>query len=263
MRATVGPLSPAVYWRRRAVVLGAVLLGVIVLFMSCTGEDKKDPQNKSASSQYPTPAPNTDSASPEPTFLNGSEPAVGPALPDPADLLTQQPGDSDELLPTGNAGPTGNAAPTLAPTAALTTPPAAPAGPGDGGACADAEMSVTPVPVKTEVKRGVPLDLRLKIKNIGTRTCTRDVGADAQELYIDLGPQKVWSSDKCSTVKGSDVRAFAPGAEREYQVTWNGRQSSQCANNLPSGPIPSAGQYELRGRLGELVSTPVVVTVVA
>ncbi|MEU8237280.1 adhesin [Actinoplanes missouriensis] len=257
MRATVGPLSPSVYWRRRLVVLGAVLLGVIVLFMACSPDDDKDTKTKNASSQYPTPAPDTASASPTPdtSFLDSAPPG-GQALPDPADLLTQDP--AEELLPTTTAP--GAVPATGAPSAGATTP-AAPAG--DGGACTDAEMSVTPVPVKTSVKRGVPLEVRLKIKNIGTRTCTRDVGADPQELYLEQGAQKFWSSDKCSTAKGSDIRAFAPGAEREYMVTWNGRQSTQCANNVPAGPIPPAGDYELRGRLGAVVSAPVVVTIVA
>ena len=40
MRLTVGPLPPAVYWRRRAVVLGAGLLFLIVLLYSCTGTDR-------------------------------------------------------------------------------------------------------------------------------------------------------------------------------------------------------------------------------
>ena len=40
MRLTVGPLPPAVYWRRRAVVLGAGLLFLIVLLYSCTGSDR-------------------------------------------------------------------------------------------------------------------------------------------------------------------------------------------------------------------------------
>ncbi|MBB2945730.1 hypothetical protein FB565_005488 [Actinoplanes lutulentus] len=255
MRATVGPLSPGVYWRRRAVVLGAVLLGVIVLFVSCSGEDDKDTKTKNASSQYPTPAPDTASPSPATSFLDSAPPG-GPALPDPADLLTRDPADDDgELLPGATT------AATTPPVAGATT--AATVAPADGGACADSEISVTPIPATTTVKRGVPLEIRLKIKNIGTRTCTRDVGAEPQELYVEQGAQKFWSSDKCSAATGGDVRAFAPGAEREYMVTWNGRQSSQCANNVASGPIPAAGDYELRGRLGQLISDPVVVTIAA
>ena len=243
MRATVGPLPPAVYWRRRAVVLGAVLLGVIVLFVSCSGEDEKDPKAKNASTQYPTPAPASDekSSAPEPSFLE-SVPPVGPALPDPADLQTQKPGNEDPTLPT--TGTDGNVSVPL------------------DGSCADTEIAVTPIPADTTIRRGTPVDIRLKIKNIGTRTCNRDVGADAQELYLEQGAQKFWSSDPCSTAKGNDIKSFAPGAEREYRITWNGRQSTQCANGQPSGPVPAAGQYELRGRLSQILSKPVAISLV-
>ncbi|MEV6297773.1 adhesin [Actinoplanes sp. NPDC051861] len=246
MRATVGPLPSAVYWRRRAVVLGAVLLGVIVLFVSCSNEDEKKP-NATNTTQYPTPAPASDqkSSSPEPTFLD-SAPPVGPALPDPADLQTQNPDDEDPLPTTGaSTGTNGNVAAPV------------------DGSCADTEIAVTPVPESTSARRGTPVDIRLKIKNVGSRTCTRDVGADAQELYLEQGAQKFWSSDPCSTAKGNDIKSFAPGAEREYRITWNGRQSTQCANGQPSGPIPPAGAYELRGRLSQIISMPVALSLVA
>ena len=227
-------------------MLGAVLLGIIVLFVSCSGEDEKDPQTKNAASQYPTPAPaaNGGSASPDPSFLEDS-PGVGQALPDPADLQPKP--DEDDELPIP--------APSLGANANVNVPA--------DGSCADAEMSVTPIPADTSVRRGTPVGIRLKIKNISTRTCNRNVGADAQELYLEQGAQKLWSSDPCSTAKGDDVRSFAPGAEREYQITWNGRQSNQCASGQASGQFVPAGQYELRGRLGTLISKPVVVTVVA
>ncbi|MBO3740507.1 adhesin [Actinoplanes flavus] len=244
MRATVGPLPPAVYWRRRAVVLSAVVLGLIVLFVSCSGED--DPGKKKASSQttsYPTPGVGKDpSASPSPSFEE-SGPAVGPALPDPNELLSRQPDDGEVLPPPAN-GATATAAPA-------------------SGACADSEMSVTPVPEDTSPQRGVPLKIKLKIKNIGTRTCTRDLGASAQELYIEQGAQKYWSSDLCTTSKGNQVETLKAGGEREYEVTWNGRASTQCADNVAAGPIPGTGAYELRGRLDTLRSNPVILTIVA
>ncbi|WP_045744478.1 MULTISPECIES: hypothetical protein [Actinoplanes] len=250
MRATVGPLSASVYWRRRAVVLGAVLLGVIVLFVSCSGGDDKDSGTKNASTQYPTPAPA--SASPTPSFLD-SAPGAGPALPDPADLQSATPDDNE--LPAGT-DPTvtfGSTASAGSGTAAL---------PADG-TCADSELSVTPIPAAAEVKRGVPVELRIKVKNVGTRTCNRDVGSGPQELYLEQGAQKFWSSDKCNPSADSDLRSFAPGAEREYQVTWNGRQSTQCEGTTPSGPVPAAGQYELRSRLGTIISEPVTLSIVA
>ncbi|MEV0896719.1 adhesin [Actinoplanes sp. NPDC049802] len=246
MRATVGPLPPAVYWRRRAVVLSAVLLGVIVLFQACSGED--DQGKKKASSQttsFPTPgAGKNPSVSPTPSFEE-TGPAVGPALPDPNDLLSRQPDDGEQLPPPANgATATGNPA-------------------SGSGACADNEMSVTPIPADTSPQRGTPLKIKLKIKNVGTRTCTRDLGASAQELYIEQGAQKYWSSDLCNPVKGNQVDTLTAGAEREFEVTWNGRSSTQCVKNVAAGPIPAAGAYELRGRLDTIISNPVVLTIVA
>src|SRR5690349_15847122 len=200
MRATVGPLPSAVYWRRRAVVLGALLLGIIALFVACSHDDKPNPKN--ASSQLPTPAPasggsKAPSGAPTPndTDLIDSAPPGGPAYPDPVQSQQTDNGDSG-LLPSNGTNTNGTNTNTN----------------GQGGsACTDTEISVTPVPAATSVKRGTSLAITLKIKNIGSRTCTRDVGADPQELYLDQGAQKFWSSDKCSTAKGSDVQTFKPG----------------------------------------------------
>jgi len=266
MRTTVGSLPPAVYWRRRAVVLGALLLGIIVLFVSCSGDDKGDQRGKGGpSSQLPTPGPAGSSPDTEPSFIDGV-PGGGPSLPNPTDLESQPPGDGTGAQNgggvDGGTAPSTGAGQSTAGTGTGTgqnTNVTAPA----GGWCADTELSVTPIPATTTLKRGASLELRLKIKNIGRRTCSRDVGADPQELYIDRGAFKYWSSDTCSTAKGNDVRVFAPGAEREYRITWNGRQSSSCTGGVASGPNPPPGQVELRGRLGTLVSAPVVLTIVA
>ena len=42
MRLTVGSLPASVYWRRRALVLGVLLLAVIVLWTSCSGSPRSD-----------------------------------------------------------------------------------------------------------------------------------------------------------------------------------------------------------------------------
>jgi hypothetical protein len=248
MRTTVGSLPPAVYWRRRAVVLGALLLGIIVLFVSCTGDDKDDQRGKGASpsSQLPTPAPATDSGSPatEPTFLDGVPGGNGPSLPALGDLESKTPGGDD------GAGTTDTGQNTNV------TVPA-------DGSCADTEMTVVPAASPTTFKRGATVELSLTVKNTGTRTCSRDVGAGPQELYIDSGGRQYWSSDKCSDQKGSDVRQFAPGDARTYKVSWNGRQSSSCAGNAASGPTPPQGQFDLRARLGTLRSEPIVLTILA
>ncbi|WP_433792467.1 adhesin [Actinoplanes sp. CA-252034] len=251
MRATVGPLPPAVYWRRRAVVLGALLLGVIVLFVSCLGGDESDPKKASSeASQYPEPTPKDPSASPAPSLEDDADPGVGPAYPDPNELLSQQP-DDGETLP----------APANSAVASAGNPPAGNP-PAAGAACTDAEMQLTPVPADTSPQRGASTEIKLKIKNVGNRTCTRDLGASAQELYIAAGAQRIWSSDQCAAVKGNDVQTLAAGAEQVFEVTWNGKQSNQCTGTSASGPIPATGAYQLLGRLDTIVSAPVVLTVV-
>jgi hypothetical protein len=245
MRTTVGPLPSAVYWRRRAVVLGAVLLGIIVLFVSCSGDGDDGKTGTGAkSSQFPTPAPASPSESPDPetSFLDGVPGGNAPSLPAPGDI--ESPQGTDDGDDDGGSGQNTN----------VTVP--------SDGSCADSEMSVVPRAASTTIKRGASVELTLTIENIGQRTCTRDVGAGAQELYIDRGATVYWSSDTCNADKGQDVRQFAPGDQKVYKVTWNGRQSSTCAGTSANGPNPPPGQFDLRARLGSLISNPAALTIV-
>lgn len=224
-------------------MLGVLLLVVILFFVSCSGNDDGNRRGNGASSQTPTPAPASSTPEEEPSFSE-AEPGAGPSLPNPDDLRSQQP----------NPGAQASAGSNATGTNANITAPA-------GGSCTDQEVSVTPVPAATTVKRGTPVVIRLKIKNVSTRPCTRDLGAGAQELYLDQGARKYWSSDTCSADRGSNPQQMRPGAEFEYTVTWNGRQSSKCTSGMPAGPAPPPGNYEVRGRLGTKVSEPVAITV--
>lgn len=230
-------------------MLGAVLLGIIVLFVSCSGDDNSGPRGQGTSaSQNPTPPPSSESPEPEPSFLDTAPPGNGPSLPAPGDL------DSP-----GNNGAGTSGLPTLGSGTGQNSNVNVPA----DGSCADSEMSVTPIPGATTIKRGANVDLTLTIKNVGTRTCARDVGADSQELYIVQGARRYWSSDTCGTTKGNDLRQLRPGEERTYKVTWNGRQSSTCAGGTATGPNPPPGQFQLLARLGTLISSPVNLTIVS
>ncbi|WP_422754331.1 hypothetical protein [Micromonospora sp. WMMD708] len=238
MRLTVGPLPSAVYWRRRAVVLGAGLLLLVVLLYSCarSGDTGTTP-GAGASSSAPAPG------------------ATNPTTASP---------------PAGSASPSGGSevgAPPAGPTADPDTSSAPPADPPanpvrvDDGTCADSEIVVTPVALPAEVRRGAPVDLSLKVRNKSQRTCNRDVGADAQELFIKSGADKVWSSDTCGTGRGSDVQSFTPGFERSYQLTWNGMDASRCNQGVAAGPNPPAGNYQVFARVGTKLSEPVKLVV--
>ena len=244
MRLTVGPLPPAVYWRRRAVVLGAGLLFLIVLLYSCTGPGRSGGQTGAGTTSSPGPS--------------GS-------------VLTPQTGapsasGSPEPNATGrSADPNASSANATDPSPEVTSndpPPGSAAGSGDDGTCTDAEISVTSVARPTSVQRGAVVDLQLKIKNTSDRTCSRDVGADLQEIFVKAGAEKVWSSDTCGKVQGSDVQSFTPGFERSYQVGWNGRDTSRCDGaGLAAGPFAPAGTYQVFARVGTKYSAPTKVTI--
>lgn len=225
-------------------MLGALVLGVIVLFVSCSGGDDG---KRATGSQTPASTPASAKPETEPSFEDVPPGAGTPARPSPEELRSGAPAGEPD---------TGTEDGEQAGTDTNVTVPA-------DGSCTDAEVSVTPIPAGPSARRGVPIEIRLKIKNVSARTCSRDVGADLQELYIESGAQKLWSSDTCSNAKGSDVREFPPNGEREYNVTWNGRQSNKCSAGLAAGTAPPAGQYQVRGRLGAKVSAPVVLTLTA
>ncbi|SDY11407.1 hypothetical protein SAMN05444365_101713 [Micromonospora pattaloongensis] len=236
MRLTVGPLPTAVYWRRRAAVLGALLVFLMIIVYSCSGsggDDRKTGANGSPSPDASAPA------------------SPGVLTPETGAPPTE---DDDVVDAPGSADPPTDTAPTQEQPAV---------GAVDGDACTDAEISVTPVPAQSAVRQGGTIELRLKVKNVSARTCSRDVGADLQEIYIKQGARTVWSSDRCGIAKGSRVEAFSPAFEREYQVSWNGRLSTACANGMATGNPAPAGDYQVFGRVGSKVSDPVRLQVVA
>ncbi|MCX5068019.1 hypothetical protein OOJ91_19435 [Micromonospora lupini] len=247
MRLTVGPLPPAVYWRRRAVVLGAGLLFLIVLLYSCTGSSRSGGRPNAGASPTATP---TSTASPGPG---------GPLL-SPQTGAPSASGSADPNTPDRSADP--NATDPSPETTSNDPPPGSAAGSVDDGTCTDAEISVTSVARPTSVQRGAVVDLQLKIKNTSERTCSRNVGADLQEIFIKAGADKVWSSDTCGKVQGSDVQSFTPGFERSYQVGWNGRDTTRCDGaGLAAGPFPQAGTYQVFARVGTKYSAPVKITI--
>ena len=228
MRMTVGPLPPAVYWRRRAIVLAALLAVVVGTVWACdqpaepTGRHAAPgrshrPGGHSGMTDAPPSGSTSGSASPTPTT---SAPAAG----------------------SGDGDPVGAAAP----------PPAADSKPAPH--CADDALTVQ---VRTAAKR-IPMGsspaFYLTIGNDSAAACTRDIGADEQELAIRRDDRTVWSSDYCDANHGSDVRRFDPGVHVTYRLVWDGRSAGkgcrQARTMLPRG------SYELVGRVGSKHARP-------
>ena len=120
---------------------------------------------------------------------------------------------------------------------------------------------MTPVPASTTAKRGSPLVIRLKIKNISARSCTRDVGADAQELYIDQGARKFWSSDTCSADRSSNVQTLHAGRRARVHGHLERPPVQQVRRRPRRRPGPAARPVRGPRPPGHQVSEPVALTI--
>jgi hypothetical protein len=223
MRLTVGPLSPNVYWRRRVVVLAGVLVVVLLVTYMCSGGE--DPGRKPAANPTTTGMPTeTATAQPLPTITpNASEPSSGRPVTNGG----------------GNTGVTGEGA--------------------TGEICTDTELLVTAASENQSVRQGAPVTFFIRIKNVSTRLCSRDLSAQAQELYLEQNSAKQWSSDTCSNATNTaDVRRLQPNIEQQFNQVWNGQGTAQGCTNRQ---LLKAGSYQLRARLGNIISEPVTVTV--
>ncbi|NYT95953.1 hypothetical protein [Salinispora sp. H7-4] len=230
MRLTVGPLPPAVYWRRRAVVLGAVFLFLVVVFYSSWGNSDESASKNASGQEQPSGDSPADSKTPdgqaEPPDDSGDVGGEEPPNPEPSERTE------------------------------VDDPPPVPPSTGDGD-CTDADISVTAVAQPASVGQGDAVELQLKIKNISDRTCSRDVGADLQELFLKSGAAMIWSSDSCGTGEGSAVKSFTPNSERSYGITWNGNDDTRCQGGVAVGPEAPPGTYQVFARVGTKHSEPV------
>lgn len=234
MKLTVGPLPPAVYWRRRAIVLCGLLLIILLIVYSCGS----NPSNAGGSQDAHA---SSDASSSAPIAL----------------------APSTSSLP---SGPSASAAatPTTKPTTA-TAPPAVGPSPNastSGAGCLDSEVLVTTSigptsPTAGKLQYGGTFILKLQIQNMSSRTCTRDVGSMAEELMIKHGTTLIWSSDDCSSGAPlpHDVRTFHPGDAVSATIQWSSYDITTHSCKASSTPAPP-GSYDLIGRVGTKTSSP-------
>jgi hypothetical protein len=128
---------------------------------------------------------------------------------------------------------------------------------GATGPCTDSEIDVSATAASAQVQRGQPVDVTIRIKNLSTRTCSRDVGADMQELRLMEADILVWSSDDCNPRKGNDLRSFAPSKETSFTLNWGGNRSRTGAGAVNcAAPPPDPRAYQLVARLDQKLSRP-------
>lgn len=192
-----GPLPSQVYWRRRGLALGIVLLaagliaGVAFAFFGGSNSPK-------------------DTAKPETT-------------------QTPQPENKTPVVPPAESSP----APTPTPSSAVEPPPVLQA----GDDCPDSSLAIKGVSNAPQYVIGDQPKFTMVVTNIGLVACKRDVGAAVLAGYVySLDNQRLWSNLDCAPSNETLVKTFNPGEQVTTEVTWTGMGSApECP--LPREPI--------------------------
>jgi hypothetical protein len=178
-------------------------------------------------------------------------------------LLTGRGGGTPVASPTGSSSPSSTPAatsssPKPSTTSASPKPATTSASPKPSStavaACTKSQLSVTASTDAASYPTGSTPRLRMKIENVSSKACTRDIGAPQNELLITSGAARVWSSDDCNPGGTAQVVTMAPGQSYSVSVTWLGHLSQKgCPANQP---IAGKGTYKLTGRNGDVTSAP-------
>jgi hypothetical protein len=226
----VGPLPASVYWRRRAVALGIVLVALLLLWVIWPGGGDGGRRNAAAVTGTSTPAPGE---------IAATQPSNDPGRAPDRDS------DAGTGTGTGTVAPGRTATATPRPTA-TTPPPAAPK------PCGDKALRLRVGSVAPAYPVGGQPVLTLALRNASKVTCTRDIGAALQEIKLYKGTQRLWSSNDCYPEGEKRTEVLTPNAARSFEVTWSGLGSRpKCAGVRTR---VGAGTYTLVARLGTLVS---------
>ena len=214
-----GRQPPRVYWFRRILVLLVVL--VLLLGLRWLLGGRSDGAPTAASSTGPTASSTPVASTPAATPAAASTPAASPTSP-------------SAVASSASARPTASSTP----------------------ACTKGQIAVTASTDAASYPVGSTPHLRMRIQNVSTSTCTRDVGAAQNELIITSGTAHVWSSDDCNPGGAPQVVTMAPGQSYSVSVTWLGRLSQKgCPANQP---MATKGTYRLTGINGTVTSAPAI-----
>lgn len=213
-----GPLPPEIYWRRRALAVGVLVVALalviwLVLTVTRGGDSPGTTKAAATSSASATNKPAGASSSPPP-------PTTGEA----------------------SAKPSGTTA-----AAASNSQVAA-------GICPDQSLAVKVTVEQPTYKTGENPVFGIVITNISSTACSRDVGSGLQQVSVTSldGQRRLWSSTDCYPDGAPDVRTLNRGEQAAFMVTWSGSTSQpNCAGDRVQVP---PGAYAVVAQLGSLRS---------
>lgn len=211
-----GPLPPEIYWRRRLLAIGALIVALalvvwLAMMLLRGGGDDEDPKAAAAAST--------------------SVSAAKQSGPPPA---TSTDADSKETT-SGTVNST-----------ASNPPPQ----------CPDQSLAVKASVGQPTYKSGDQPVFSVVITNISTSACTRDMGSGMQQVWVQSldGKRRLWTSTDCDQGGAADVRTLKGGEQAPFSLTWSGTTSQPgCAGDRV--PVPPGG-YAVVAQFGSVQSDP-------
>ncbi|MGW5920939.1 hypothetical protein ACWFPY_18290 [Nocardia fluminea] len=210
-----GPLSPEIYWRRRALAIGVIIVALAIVIwlvtMVARGGDSAGADKAAASSTT-----SAESSASETSSTSSS----------------------------ASAAPSGSATPS-ATTSAAVQPAAQP--------CSDQSLALKVTVGQPTYRVGDQPAFGTVITNISSAACSRDLGAGPQFLVYTLdGQRRLWASNDCNPDAPAEMKTLEAGEQLSYKGTWFGTTSQpQCAGDRLQVP---AGAYMVVAQLGAVRS---------
>jgi len=251
-----GPEPPQTYWVRRALVIGAAVVALIVLIAvivsqnsdgSVVAQGSPSPIANPAETVVATPTP-TDAASPTASASSAEPTATGQASSSATATATA----SATAKSTASAKASASSS-----AAAKEKAEAAAKAKAEAEAKAKAKTAAPSVCSAKQLRATLTGQQKLKPKQANTfkvsfinasdATCFLDISRENFELKIYSGRDRIWSSSDCS----KSLQPFAKKVAKEeaggWSMTWNGRRSAKDCKQRPE--VPRAGTYVATAQL--------------
>ena len=213
-----GPLPPEIYWRRRLLAIGALIVALalvvwLAMLLLRGGGDDKDAKNAGAAAATSSSAAATGSA--DPSSSAKPSPSGPPA--------------------SGTVNSTANGTPAQ---------------------CPDQSLAVKSIVGQPTYKDGEQPVFTVVITNISTGACTRDMGSGLQQVWVQSldGQRRLWSNTDCDQGGPADMRTLNGGQQAAFTLTWSATTSQPgCAGDRVQVP---AGGYAVVTQFGSVRSAP-------
>ncbi|TIC79404.1 hypothetical protein [Nocardioides sp. GY 10127] len=239
---TRGPHSPAVYWRRRLVLL-AIVAGLVIGCARLFGGGDAPDQAQQVSAQQ---SPDASAGATSPSADAAGATVTVAAQADGTTTTVAEEGTGSATSGTTSASRAGKKARTATPTPTPT--PVQPA-----GRCEPADVLATPV-VGTAVA-GTDVTFTVELRTVENPGCwfTVKPGSLALKVSTESGGD-VWTTSQCRAAVPHQEVAVRSAEAADVQVTWGGRYSDASCSVSTEWAAPGAYTVEAAALGGEVRS---------